>query len=138
MPLWDIIDERWDNQLHMPLRAASYYLNPDLHYSPGFKADFEVKRGLYDCISRMVGSVDDRNKIDSQLEDFINRSRNFGRELANRVLGKITPDLWWDTLACEHPELRKFALRVTSLACSSSSSERNRSAFEMVTFLNLK
>ncbi|KAI5419265.1 hypothetical protein KIW84_043438 [Lathyrus oleraceus] len=30
-PLWKIIDNRWDKQLHRPLHAAGYYLNPILH-----------------------------------------------------------------------------------------------------------
>ena len=28
IPLWRIIDERWNKQLHRPLHAAGYYLNP--------------------------------------------------------------------------------------------------------------
>ena len=28
LPLWRIIDERWNRQLHRPLHAAGYYLNP--------------------------------------------------------------------------------------------------------------
>jgi hypothetical protein len=46
MPIWEIIDQRWDNQLHRPLHAAGYYLNPELHYSLDFKADWEVKKGF--------------------------------------------------------------------------------------------
>ncbi|PNY17483.1 HAT family dimerization domain containing protein [Trifolium pratense] len=45
-PLWDIIDVRWDRQMHRPLHAAGYYLNPKLHYGADFKADYEVKRGF--------------------------------------------------------------------------------------------
>ncbi|KAF1896197.1 hypothetical protein Lal_00027263 [Lupinus albus] len=45
LPIWEIIDQRWDNQLHRPLHATGYYLNPKLHYDPNFKADVEVKRG---------------------------------------------------------------------------------------------
>ncbi|KAH9681276.1 hypothetical protein KPL71_026913 [Citrus sinensis] len=29
-PIWEIIDEIWDNHLHSPLHAAGYYLNPEL------------------------------------------------------------------------------------------------------------
>ncbi|WJX12624.1 hypothetical protein P8452_03100 [Trifolium repens] len=29
-PIWDIIDKRWDKQLHRPLHAAGYFLNPKL------------------------------------------------------------------------------------------------------------
>jgi len=28
MPIWNIIDARWELQLHRPLHAAAYYLNP--------------------------------------------------------------------------------------------------------------
>ena len=75
LPLWEIIDARWDNQLHRPLHAAGYYLNPQFHYSPNFKADFEVKRGIYDCLQRMVESMEEVKKIDAQLEDFKYRKK---------------------------------------------------------------
>eukprot|EP00253_Pinus_taeda_P004304 PITA_04304 len=31
-PIWAIIDERWNNQLHRPIHAAGYFLNPRYHY----------------------------------------------------------------------------------------------------------
>ena len=31
-PIWAIIDERWKNQLHRPIHAAGYFLNPRYHY----------------------------------------------------------------------------------------------------------
>nr|KYP38381.1 hypothetical protein KK1_040364 [Cajanus cajan] len=81
-PVWNIIDERWDKQLHRPLHAAAYYLNPHFHYDPNFRDDdVEVKQGLYNCMTRL---------------------------------------------------LKKFAIRVLSLTCSSSGCERNWSSFEMV------
>ncbi|KAK2400144.1 hypothetical protein QL285_049870 [Trifolium repens] len=69
-PIWEIIDKRWYKQLHRPLHAAGYYLNPVMHYSPTFKADFEVKEGMYECLKRMVGNRDERIKIDAQLDEF--------------------------------------------------------------------
>ncbi|KAH1076562.1 hypothetical protein GLYMA_19G056600v4 [Glycine max] len=36
-PIWKIIDERWDHQLHRPLHAAAYYLKPHSHYEPCFR-----------------------------------------------------------------------------------------------------
>jgi hypothetical protein len=41
-----------------------------MHYSPTFKADFEVKEGMYECLKRMVGNRDERIKIDAQLDEF--------------------------------------------------------------------
>ena len=132
MPLWEIIDERWDNQLHRPLHAAGYYLNPQLHYGPGFKIDYEVKKGLYDCMERIVGDKEEITKIDAQLEDFKSRSNFFGREVAKAALKTKTPVQWWDSYGDEHPELQRLAIRVLSLTCSSSGCERNWSAFKMV------
>ena len=53
MPLWDIIDERWDRQLQSPLPATGYFLNPTYFYDKtGFNEDGEVHRGLMTCIKR--------------------------------------------------------------------------------------
>ncbi|KAG6483907.1 hypothetical protein ZIOFF_060693 [Zingiber officinale] len=46
--------------------------------SPNFKADFEVKRGIYDCLQRMVESMEEVKKIDAQLEDFKYPKKFFG------------------------------------------------------------
>ena len=54
MPIWNIIDARWELQLHRPLHAAAYYLNPHYHYNPNFKVNANIKIGLYQCLERMV------------------------------------------------------------------------------------
>lgn len=136
-PLWDIIDERWDKQLHRPLHAAAYYLNPQFHYSPDFKADIEVYHGLYECLQRMVTDEDQSSKIDVQLEDFKHGLKFFGSKIAKNAIKTKHPAHWWDSYGFEHPELRNFAIRILSLTCSSSGCERNWSAFEMVKFLKL-
>jgi len=46
-------------QFHRPLHAAGYFLNPQMHYRLGFKADLEVKRGLMDCLTRMMEDEDE-------------------------------------------------------------------------------
>ncbi|XLR39594.1 hypothetical protein S83_024254, partial [Arachis hypogaea] len=60
----DIIDVRWDNQLHRPLHVAGYYLNPQTHYSFSFKKQF------YACMKRMTKNSYLITKMDVQLEDF--------------------------------------------------------------------
>ena len=64
---------RWDNQLHMSLHVTSYYLNTMLHYQPKFKVDYEVKRGTYDFLERLVGDI-----IDVQIESFKSKFGFFG------------------------------------------------------------
>ena len=130
--LWNIIYERWNNQLHRPLNVAAYFLNPKFHYSPDFKVDTKVKIGLLQCIQRMVADPEEQHLIDLQLEDFKNQEKLFGNPLAIKVIGKKTSTAWWDSYGDEHLELQRFAIRVLSLTCSSSGCERNWSAFEMV------
>ncbi|GAU47722.1 hypothetical protein TSUD_285090 [Trifolium subterraneum] len=104
VPLLEIINERWEKQLHSPLQAAGYFLNPQFHYSPRFIDDVKVQHDLQSCITRMVVDPKARAKIEIQLDDFDKRADLLGQ---------------------------KFVIRVLSLACSSYGSERNESAFEM-------
>ncbi|KAL6596062.1 hypothetical protein ACP70R_047426 [Stipagrostis hirtigluma subsp. patula] len=130
-PIFNIIDERWEAQLHRPLHAAAYYLNSQYHYSPNFKSA-EVKRGLYTCLDRMVPDLDERVKIDLQLDSFKNALGLFGMQSAILTRTKKSPADWWDSYGDDCPELQRFAIRVLSLTCSSSGCERNWSAFEQV------
>ncbi|XP_050380051.1 uncharacterized protein LOC126797469 [Argentina anserina] len=43
-PIWNKIDARWTPQLHQPLHAAGYFLNPQLHYEDNFSIVLEVKK----------------------------------------------------------------------------------------------
>jgi len=67
LSLLNIIDERWDKQLHRPLHAIGYFLNCQMHYRPGFKVYLEVKQGLVECITRMVEDEDEKTLIDVQI-----------------------------------------------------------------------
>ncbi|XP_012848004.1 PREDICTED: uncharacterized protein LOC105967965 [Erythranthe guttata] len=77
-PIWEIIDLRWDLQLHRPLHAAAYYLNPSFHYSPDFEVDYGIKNGLYKTIERMCPTPELREQIDRQLETFHRAKLMFG------------------------------------------------------------
>lgn len=131
-PLWKIISERWSKQLDVPLHYAGYFLNPQLHYTPLFRAHVEVKRGLSHCMTRMVVDPEERAKITIQIDDFDKREKLLGHPLARLTADKKIPSYWWEFYGDEHPELQKFAIQVLSLKCSSSGGERNRGAFEMV------
>ena len=62
-PVWKIIDQRWNNQLHRPLHATAYYLNPQFLSKPNFRNDDpEVKEGLHICMKRLVNNVAERKK----------------------------------------------------------------------------
>ena len=114
------------------MHAAAYLLNPYYHYNSDFKIDYEVRKGFYDCLDKLVEDPQERSTIDLQLNDFKNARGLFGcsTALANRQ--KMPPAEWWDSYGDGCSELKKFAIRILSLTCSSSGCERNWSAFEMV------
>ncbi|KAK1384279.1 hypothetical protein POM88_022014 [Heracleum sosnowskyi] len=96
---YDIIDKRWDVQLHQPLHAAAYYLNPDFYYKNlGIETDEEVSLGLYKCIERMVKTETDQDKIGDQLESYRNAEGFFGFPMAIRQRSIKSPDAWLNDL----------------------------------------
>ena len=49
--VFKIIDDRWESQLHRPLHAAGYYLNPEFFYSHNdISQEEEVMSGLYKAL----------------------------------------------------------------------------------------
>ncbi|KAG6468985.1 hypothetical protein ZIOFF_073680 [Zingiber officinale] len=83
----DIIDSRWDRQLHHPLHAAGYYLNPYFYYhNPKVETDTEVTNGLFACIQRLIPSPELRDKIImEELPVYKNSESLFGNEFAIRA-----------------------------------------------------
>lgn len=105
-----------------------------MHYKPDFQGDSGfIKAGLYLCLERMCGDANLAMEIDCQMDKFKNATDLFGLEVAKRSRDVKTPVNWWDSYGDKTPELKRFAMRVLSLTCSSSGCERNWSAFEMVT-----
>ena len=116
------------------MHAAGYYLNPQLQYAEGFNVDLEVRNGLFDAIARMVPDIQAQSVLAVQMDQFAHKRGHFAKPLAYATVNVKSPTDWWDFFGDETPELKRFALRVLSLTCSSSGCERNSSAFEMVIF----
>ncbi|XP_057856282.2 uncharacterized protein LOC131065704 [Cryptomeria japonica] len=71
-PIWEIIDRRWHHQLHRPIHAATYYLNPAFHFSPTFKVDVEVINGLYSIMEKMAPAGSTQTELIRELQLFSN------------------------------------------------------------------
>ncbi|XP_021988798.1 uncharacterized protein LOC110885413 [Helianthus annuus] len=104
---FDIIDKRWECQLHKPLHAAGHYLNPSIFYENKIEImeNVEVIDGLLECIERLShGGEEEQKKITSELTRyqnaeglFGNKMRSGGRYLELRLL--IYDDLLYEFLA---------------------------------------
>lgn len=83
--VFKIIDKRWECQLHQPLHAAGYYLNPEFFYNnPHIEFDEEVTAGLYACITKLVPSQEVQDRIISELYVYKKAEGLFGIPLAIR------------------------------------------------------
>eukprot|EP00253_Pinus_taeda_P036450 PITA_36450 len=80
-------EDRWNNQLHCPIHATRYFLNPKYHYKNrlGDLHDGKVRAGLIDCLERMVPT---------QLTVFTMAGSTFSKNFA-----KMTRDV--DQPSCE-------------------------------------
>ncbi|RDY01591.1 hypothetical protein CR513_15065, partial [Mucuna pruriens] len=83
----------WNLQLHRPLHAAAYYLNPRYHYDKNFNPDSEVLIGLYETLERMVPDRRTRFAMDQQLEKFKGAKGLFGMNMAIDTRDKKQPGI---------------------------------------------
>ncbi|RVW81720.1 hypothetical protein CK203_049553 [Vitis vinifera] len=79
-PIWRKIDARWTPQLHRPLHAAGYYLNPQLRYGDKFSNVDEVRKGLFECMDKML-DYQERLKADIQLDSYDQAMGEFGSRI---------------------------------------------------------
>eukprot|EP00253_Pinus_taeda_P017071 PITA_17071 len=80
----EIIDNRWNNQLHRPKHAIWYFLNPKYHYKAplGDLRVGEVRDGFIDCLERMVPNHADEMEIHKQSTLFSMAVGTLGKNLA--------------------------------------------------------
>ncbi|XP_059077299.1 uncharacterized protein LOC131876323 [Cryptomeria japonica] len=89
---WRIIDRRWTNQLHQPIHAFAYFLNPKFYFSDSFRADEEVMAGVITCIDKMTPDPELRDKVLDELEIYKSaEGRLFSSQLAIDRRGKQQP-----------------------------------------------
>ncbi|CAM8981053.1 unnamed protein product [Rhodiola kirilowii] len=127
---FQFIDKRWDCQLHQPLHAAGYYLNPEFQYDNPSSRCEEVMSSLYACIRRLNPDMEVQDKISDELDLYRNACGLFGDDLAVRQRKKKSPAEWWAAYGASTPNLQKFAIRVLSLTCSATGCERNWGVFQ--------
>ncbi|KAK6142016.1 hypothetical protein DH2020_016197 [Rehmannia glutinosa] len=131
--IFNIIDARWESQLHRPLHAAGYYLNPEFFYSHDNVSQCqEVMSGFIDVVHRLAANVDEQDKIMHETPIYERAEGLFGKEMAIRQRKTKAPADWWSTYGSSAPNLQKFAIKVLNLICSASGCERNWSIFEHI------
>ena len=86
--IMEIIDRRWDVQLHRALHLAGYFLNPRFHYDIkglGVNLDSKIFEDIYKCRSRLVKDGDEQDAIKSQLDSYMHARDPFCDEFVIRT-----------------------------------------------------
>ena len=125
------------NLLSIGQHVVGYYLNLQLHYKDKFSNVDEVRKGLYECMDKML-DYQECLKATIQLDSYDQAMGEFGRRAAIDSWKLRSPMSWWMHFEGSTPELQKFAIRVLSLTCSALGCERDWSTFESVIFLLFK
>ncbi|RVW63621.1 hypothetical protein CK203_057421 [Vitis vinifera] len=86
--IFNIIDKRWEIQLHRPLHAAGLTRDPAK-----------------------------QEKVVAEVSLFTNAQGLFGNELAVRTRKTRAPAEWWAAYGASAPNLQKFAMKVLNLTC---------------------
>ncbi|KAL4562046.1 hypothetical protein LXL04_034235 [Taraxacum kok-saghyz] len=130
--IWDMIDKKWELQMHHDLHGAAYYLNPRFRWSANVSIHPEIKRGLFDCLERLVKDMGVYMKIEEQLIAYNDKKRLFGYRGSMASYMTRPPVKWWEQNGDDTPELKAFAIKILGLTCSASACERNWSTFNQV------
>ncbi|KAI3842697.1 hypothetical protein MKW98_015364, partial [Papaver atlanticum] len=128
----DILDRRWQNQLHSPLHAAAAFLNPSIQYNPDVKFLGLIKEEFLKVLEKLLPTPELRHDITSQIFVFKKSQGLFGCNLAREARNTVAPGLWWEQYGDSAPGLQRVAVRILSQVCSASTFERNWSTFQQI------
>ncbi|RVX12125.1 hypothetical protein CK203_010766 [Vitis vinifera] len=127
---WEVIDRRWEGQLHRHLHATAYFLNPMFQYSKHFSNHPEIKVELKEVIKRLEPDLDRQTKAINEVKLFVDGQGEFGSALTKKAINQSLPAEWWNNYGDEGPHLQKIAVKILSQTCSSSGLSTNEEGRE--------
>ncbi|KAJ6839940.1 uncharacterized protein M6B38_311190 [Iris pallida] len=88
---WQMIDKRWNNQLHQDIHAAGYFLNPKYQYANDVVNDDEVLNGFHRVVNRMMNDNETRLNINKETERFRLKTGAFGSNQFQSAVNRCLP-----------------------------------------------
>ncbi|KAL6627172.1 hypothetical protein ACP70R_030898 [Stipagrostis hirtigluma subsp. patula] len=123
----DIVEQKWQTELHSPLHSAAAYLNPSIQYNPEVKffTTPSIKEEFYHVLDKVLTTPDQRQDITSQLHAFRKAQGMFGSNIAKEARNNTAPGMWWEQYGDSAPSLQRAAVRITSQVCSTLTFQRD-------------
>ncbi|KAK3010591.1 hypothetical protein RJ639_012788 [Escallonia herrerae] len=127
---YGVVSKRWAEQCNQPLHGAGYFLNPG-YYSDRKEVECDYEAAFLACVEIMIRSPNEEDEILTQVDAYKNARDLFGKGSTIRLRSKKQPTEWWDTFGNGTPELKRMALRILGLCCTSSAGDRKCVDFEL-------
>ncbi|PKU63398.1 uncharacterized protein LOC110096813 isoform X1 [Dendrobium catenatum] len=121
----DIVDRRWQSQLHSPLHAAAAFLNPSIQYNPEVKFLGIIKEDFFAVLEKLLPTSDMRQDLTAQICMFRKAQGMFGSNLAKEARNNSAPGMWWEQYGDSAPSLQRVAVRILNQVCSALIFDRN-------------
>ncbi|XP_012852150.1 PREDICTED: uncharacterized protein LOC105971802 [Erythranthe guttata] len=128
----DIVDKKWQNNLHSPLHSAAAFLNPSIQYNPEIKFLGSIKEEFYRVLEKLLPTPESRRDITNQIVLFSSGSGMFGCNIAKEAIDTVSPGIWWEQFGDGAPMLQRVAIRILSQVCSTSTFQRQWSNFQQI------
>ncbi|RVX09356.1 hypothetical protein CK203_015304 [Vitis vinifera] len=110
-PAMGYIYELMDSAKEKIAFNSGYYLNPQLQYGDKFSNVDEVRKGLFECMDRML-DYQERLKVDIQLDLYDQAMGEFGSRIAIDSRTLRSPTSWWMRFEGSTSELQKYNTRL--------------------------
>jgi hypothetical protein len=91
----DIVEQKWQAELHSPLHSAAAYLNPSIQYNPEVKFFTIIKEEFYHVLDKVLATPDQRLDITAQLHVFCKAQGLFGSNIAKEARNNTSPGIWY-------------------------------------------
>lgn len=121
----DIVEQRWQTELHSPLHSAAAFLSPGIQYNPEVKFFRTIKEEFYQVLDKVLTTPDQRHDITAQLHAFRKAQGLFGSNIAKEARNNTPPGMWWEQYGDSAPSLQRAAVRITSQVCSTLTFQRD-------------
>ncbi|XP_009758651.1 uncharacterized protein LOC107819514 [Nicotiana tabacum] len=128
----DIVDKKWQNNLHSPLHSAAAFLNPSIQYNTEVKFLGSIKEDFFRVLEKLLPTPELRRDITTQILSFTRASGMFGCNLAKEAIDTVPPGIWWEQYGDAAPTLQRVAIRILSQVCSTFTFERHWSTFQQI------
>lgn len=132
MVYWNIIDNRWEQQRHLPLYAAGFFLNPKFFYNTKEHIHNDILSAVFDSIERLVPDTNIQDQVVREINLYKNAMGDLGRPMAVRARDNLLPGEWWSIYGGGCPNLQRLAIRILSQTCSSIGYKPNKISIEEI------